>query len=106
MTKRNAFDRLKQEETDIQLPPAVSKAKRDRSWEREHNKAAVTYRNIPEDLRKAIRQIAEQLGVPVDDVARAFLEHSLQAYESGELQLAPQLESARLRLYPRQSAEK
>lgn len=106
MTKRRAFDRLKQEDEEVKLPPPASEAKRDRSWEREHNKTAVTYRNIPVELREAIKRAAQALGVPVDDAARAFLEYGLAAYESGALSLEPRPEATRLRLFPREAPKK
>ena len=64
-----------------------SRAKRNRDWERTQYR--VTYRGISPELHEALKAIAIELSVPVGDVARAFLEHGLEAYKSGDLVLAP-----------------
>lgn len=105
--RRNPFDRLKGAEGEpaAYIPPPASKAKRDRSWEREHNQGAVTYRGIPAELRQAIKATAEELGVPVDQVARVFLEYGLAGYRSGQLALRPQLRKARYTLFSEEATE-
>lgn len=79
-----------------------SKAKRNRDWERTQYR--VTYRGISPELHAALKAIAVKLSVPVGDVARAFLEHGLEAYERGELALAPRPRfsvHSNMTLYPR-----
>lgn len=83
--------------------PITSKAKRNRKWEQEQRakpgKTTVTYRNIPVDLKGAIKDIAGKLNVNIDDVARAFLERGLADYENGELELNPRLKRGKFGLY-------
>ena len=81
----------------LRLP---EKKKRQRSWEREHTPKS--YRGVPADLRDAVRAAAENLNVTVDDLARAFLEYSLDCVSRGALRLeirySPRVQ--RLSLYP------
>lgn len=85
------------------LPPAASKAKRNRQWERDHNATAATYRGIPRDLQASLRHIAEdELYVNVGEVARAFLEFALAAYTSGELTLETKPLAGKSTLYSEQ----
>jgi len=81
-----------------------SRAKRNREWERTQHR--VTYRGIPPELNDTLKTIAAKMSVPVGDVVRAFLEHGLEAYECGELVLAPRPRFSAHRnmtLYPRKS---
>ncbi len=99
--RRDAFSKLKagDGEPAAHIPPARSKAKRNREWEKAH--AVVAYRGIPDELQEEIRRIAEkELGVPMGEVARAFLEHGLAAYRAGELRLTAQPVTGRLSLFP------
>ena len=75
-----------------------SRAKRNRDWERKHLK--VTYRDIPPELNDTMKDIAVELSVSVSDVARAFLEYGLKAYERGELSLTPSFLIGKMTLYP------
>mgnify|MGYP001205411420 CR=1 FL=1 len=84
------------------LPPPRQKAKRKRQWEANHR--TTLYRGVPSDLRDAVRDIAVALEVTVDDVARAFLEYSLQCIRTGTLILDPRPSSRpkapRMTLFP------
>ena len=64
-----------------------SRAKRNREWEQKNK--VTGYRGIPPELNNSLKALAAELSVPVGDVARAFLEHGLDAYKRGELALAP-----------------
>lgn len=64
-----------------------SKAKRTRTWERQQAALMVTYRGIPPELKQAIHAVAQELGITVSEVGRLFLEYSLAAYQSGELEV-------------------
>lgn len=99
MTKRRAFDRLKKEDTQVQLPPKASEAKRNRAWEQKRADWMISYRGIPPELQEQIKSLAAQLGVPVGDVARAFLEYGLQAYQRGQLPLKPHAGRGKLTLF-------
>jgi len=79
----------------------VEKKTRDRSWEREENNRPMLFRCVPPGLRKAIKEIADDLQVRVDDVARAFLEFGLQCYQKNEIQVQPILSEGRLTLFPK-----
>ena len=72
-------------------PEAVSRAKRNRSWDRAQRAnpetCQVCYRGIPRELSKRINFVADQLGVSVSEVARILLEQGLEGYESGEFEI-------------------
>ncbi len=100
-SRRDPFEKLKSGEGEpaAHIPPPRSKAKRNREWEKAH--AVVAYRGIPEELQAEIKRIAEkELGVPLGEVARAFLEHGLAAYRAGDLRLAAKPVTGRLTLFP------
>lgn len=82
------------------LPPA-GKTKRNREWDRQHNATVVSYRGIPIELQATIKEIAQRLHVSPGEVARAFLEHGLDAYMQGQLTLQPTPTAERLTLFPR-----
>lgn len=84
------------------VPPAPSKAQRDRSWEksqRSGDMVQINYRHIPRELRDEISAIAERKGVTTDEIARAFLEYALSAYQAGVLQLHPKPKTGRFTLF-------
>ncbi|RPI64502.1 MAG: hypothetical protein EHM48_00695 [Planctomycetaceae bacterium] len=84
------------------LPPPPSRAKRNRNWEasqRSGDFVQVSYRHLPRDLRDAVTDIAQTRCVTSDEVARAFLEFALQAYQDGRLTLMPKLKTGRLTLF-------
>ena len=76
--------------------------KRDRSYEQDARDRGivVTYRGIPKELHEDLKRIAVGLGVPVGELARAFLEHSLADYESGALSLTTAETVTKSTLYP------
>ncbi len=76
-----------------------SRAKRNREWERTQYR--VTYRSISPELHDALKAIATKISVPVGEVARAFLEYGLKAYEQGELSLTPSFLIGKMTLYPK-----
>jgi hypothetical protein len=78
----------------------VEKKQRDRSWEKKEGNRPTSYRGVPVRLQAEIRQVAVELQVTVDDVARAFLEFGLQCYRQGELKITPTLRRQRLTLFP------
>lgn len=77
--------------------PTVEKRPRDRTWEQAN--PAITFRGVPPELHKAVKEIAQNLHVNVDDVARAFLEYSFRCYELGRLPIEPVLHQ-KLTLFP------
>ncbi len=79
----------------------VAEAKqRDRSWEKKTANRPTTYRGVPPKLQAAIKEIAADLQVNVDDVGRAFLEFGLQCYQQGEIRMTAVLSNQRLTLFP------
>lgn len=73
---------------EIPSVPSVSSrttTKRDRTYERTHR--TFSYRLTDKQLAEDIAAIAEDLLVPVDDVARAFVEVGLKAAQNGEIPL-------------------
>ena len=79
----------------------VEKKQRDRSWEKQEDNRPMLFRRVPPGLRDAVREIADDLQVRVDDVARAFLEFGLACYQKGDLQIQPVLSEGRLTLFPK-----
>jgi hypothetical protein len=104
-TRRDPFEKLKAGEGEpaAHIPPAPSRAKRNREWEKAHNGVVATYRGIPPALQVEIKALATELGVPVGDVARAFLQHGLQAYSDGKLRLNARLKTGKLTLFLNES---
>lgn len=86
----------------VDIYTRASRAKRDRSWERRQRETVgvVTYRGIPSELNEALKDVADDLGVLVGDVARAFLEYALDAHERGELELEAKPRAVKFTLYP------
>jgi hypothetical protein len=72
---------------------------RDRSWEKINQPFLI--RGVPPKLTVAIKEIAIDLNVKTDDVARAFFEFSLECHTKGEIQLTPVLSEQRLTLFPK-----
>lgn len=79
-----------------------STAQRDRDWEKVQRKsgAVATYRGIPKHLQADIKRVATKHHVPVGEVARAFLEYAMVAYERGDLELQAEFGPGKLTLYP------
>jgi len=82
------------------IPPPESASGRNRDWDRAHNFLVVTYRGIPAELHRQIKEIADKKGVPVGEVARAFLEYALEAYQDGDLELSANPVLGKRTLYP------
>ncbi len=101
MSRRSIANQVGDEPIEV-LARRPSQAKRDRTWEKEQRRKAgvATYRGIPQALNKQIADVARELGVPVGDIARAFLEYGLKAYRAGDLSLSPALATGRYTLYP------
>jgi len=72
---------------------------RKREWEKMN--PAKTYRGVPRDIRNRIVEIATNLNVRADDVARAFFEYGLQCIQYGSLRLDDaRPKGLRMTLYP------
>jgi hypothetical protein len=82
------------------IPAAEPRKKRDRKWEKAHQGQVATYRGIPAEMHQTILHVADSLGVSLDEVARAFLEHSLAGHKSGNLPIHPHPKAQRMTLYP------
>lgn len=85
------------------IPAAEPRKKRERTWEKAHQGQVATYRGVPPEMHQTILHMAESLGVPVDEVARAFLEFSLAHHRSGDLPIHPHPKAQRMTLYPDES---
>jgi len=79
----------------------VEKKRRDRSWEKQADNRPMLFRRVPPGLCNAIKEVAGDLQVRVDDVARAFLEFGLDCYQKGDLEIRPVLSDGRLTLFPK-----
>ena len=82
------------------IPAAEPRKRRERGWEQEHQAEVATYRGIPPETHQALIRIASALGVPVDEVARAFLEYSLGQHQAGQLPISPFPKAQRMTLFP------
>ncbi len=51
-------------------------------------------------MHQTLLHIADSLGVPMDEIARSFLEHSLADHKSGRLPIYPHPTAQRMTLYP------
>ncbi len=101
-----SVDHLPQPKSPLDfIPSAVPTKKRDRKWERSHQDEVATYRGIIPEVRQALISLAEMIGVPVDDVSRAFLEFGVSNYEAGEIKLTPYPKAQRMTLFPKEGRE-
>ncbi|GAP13169.1 hypothetical protein LARV_00920 [Longilinea arvoryzae] len=82
------------------IPAAEPRKRRERGWERTRRAEIATYRGIPPETHQTLIRIASALGVPVDEVARAFLEYGLGQYQAGQLPLSPYPKAQRMTLFP------
>jgi len=64
----------------------AAKKRRNRSWDAAHNGEVATYR-LPIELKVAIHDLADSLGLSPGDVAKAFLEYGINGYKNGKLKL-------------------
>ena len=99
--RRSIADQMSNEPIEV-LAKRPSKSSRNRSWEKKQRQqvGVVTYRGIPKDLNETIKDVAAELGVPIGDVVRAFLEDALNNYKAGKLDLDPELVTGRYTLFP------
>jgi hypothetical protein len=81
------------------IPVAEPRKKRERKWERDHQVEIATYRGIPPEMHQALIRLSDNLGVPVDEVARALIEFSLQQIQTGRLLIHPQPKAQRMTLF-------
>jgi hypothetical protein len=120
MTRRDAFSKLRnptteaaedEEATERQgvhipsqpldlIPAAQPRKKRSRDWEKLHRSETVTYRGVPLEYHQLLGEIARSLCVPRDEVVRAFLEHSLNLYQEGQLTILAHPKAQRMTLFP------
>lgn len=82
------------------IPTAEPRKRRERGWEQEHRAEIATYRGIPPETHQTLIRIASALGVPLDEVARAFLEYSLGQHQAGQLLISPFPKAQRMTLFP------
>ena len=82
----------------------AERRRRNRQWEKEHQKEKVTYRGIDPNLALRVKQIAGEILVRDGEVARALLEYALRAYAEGGLDLIsrPNPDRLRMTLFPRE----
>lgn len=99
--RRSIADQISSEPIEV-LAKRPNKPKRDRNWEKSQRETTgvVTYRGIPKSLNDKVKTVAAELGVPIGDVVRAFLESGLNDYKSGEINLDPELVTGRYTLFP------
>jgi hypothetical protein len=81
------------------IPNAATKKKRSRTWEKSRQDQVVTYRGIPPEVREGLASLAQMLDVPVDEIARAFLEFGVAQYQSGGIRLNPLPKAQRMTLF-------
>jgi hypothetical protein len=100
MSRRSVSEQM--DEPIEVLTRRPSKAKRNREWEYRQRKERgfVAYRGIPRKLHESLKEIADDLGVPVGEVARALLEYGLEACRKGDLVLQPKPVTGRYSLFP------
>ncbi|MBT7711886.1 MAG: hypothetical protein HN745_09200 [Deltaproteobacteria bacterium] len=107
--RRNPFGKIPVHETTPTSPPDIFESlpvaeprQRGRGWEKNHQGEKVVYRGVDPRAALQVRQIAEELQVPIGEVARVLLEYGLTAYSRGDLNFSPRPNPARLRmtLYP------
>jgi len=105
----SAWDRLKETVPPTPEPPQTILAQlrppakrprplRNRKWEKQH--PSMTYRLVPQEVREAVKEIANQLGCTADLLAETLLQYGRHCYQRGELRLQPQPTPRGLRLYP------
>ena len=87
----------------LRTAPAKPEALRNRNWEKTNPSA--TYRLVPNEVRDAVKAVAQELGFTVNLVAQAFLEYALESYEHNELILNAQPGLRGLSLYPDRQQE-
>ena len=106
MSRRSISEQMSDEPIEI-LTRRPSKAKRNRSWEKRVREeiGVATYRGIPKALNEELKKIAQDWNVTVGEVARVFLEYSLEKYKSGKLVLNIKPIASKYTLYAEQDSE-
>ena len=82
------------------MPVAAERQGRNRDWERDRRANAVSYRGIPPEVQTGIKEIATQLDVSAEEVARAFLEFGLMAFHNREIAIQPHPKGRLMTLFP------
>jgi hypothetical protein len=82
------------------MPVAEERPKRNRQWEKAQMANQVSYRGIPEEVRAAIKTIAEELDVNQEDIARAFLEFGLYCFRNNEIEVQAHIKGRHMTLFP------
>ena len=82
------------------IPTAQRRKKRNRNWEQIHRPETVTYRGVPHEYHEWVKEIAEGLSVPRDEVVRAFLEFGVKQYRCDQLKLFAYPKAQRMTLFP------
>lgn len=72
--------------------------RRSRQWEKQHGQHKAVYRGVDPKLTLQVKAIAGDLLVTEGEVARALIEHALQAYTRGAFDLYPRPNPQRLRM--------
>lgn len=91
--------------SQISDPERIEEAKKPQSKERKRKWEKLNkpkhYRGVPAEIREQIKEVAEELEVTADEVARAFIEYSLMSLKRGTLVLdgVPSQRRARMTLY-------
>jgi hypothetical protein len=82
------------------MPVAEERQGRNRDWERSRRANAVSYRGIPPEIQTGIKEVAAELEVNAEEVARAFLEFGLKALRNGEIEIQPHPRGRLMTLFP------
>ncbi len=82
------------------MPVAEERQPRSRDWERSKRENAVSYRGVPPEVQTGIKTVAAELEVNAEEVARAFLEFSLNAFRNEEIQIQPHPKGRLMTLFP------
>lgn len=82
------------------LAPVEVKESRSREWDKSH--APKCYRGVPGEIKQEIKEIAGDLGVSADEVARVFIEYAIDSLAKGRLSLkgVPSQKRIKMTLYP------
>ncbi|HPH97163.1 MAG TPA: hypothetical protein PKW33_11190 [Anaerolineaceae bacterium] len=75
----------------------TEKKKRSRSWDEQNR--ATAFRGIPPEVQAQVKAVAKTLDVTVSEVARAFLEFSLESLRRGDLRLSSSFSQGKMMLY-------
>ena len=82
------------------IPVAEPRKKTKQKWKKSSHGEISTYRGIPTETHQTLINLANSLGVPVDEVVRTLLEFGIAHYRSGDLELNPHPKAQRMTLFP------